>query len=406
MSVPRANTLYQYYQGEAISPTFADLRDESSLAAYQTSREALLGGRLAIPIALIRGAEILEIGPDTGENAVVFARWGGRMTLVEPNEAAHATIRTYFDTYAPAGALRSIQCANVLDYTVERRFDLVVAEGFIYTVQPSKLWLKRLLHTLVPGGLALISYYERRASLFELLLRRPFAALRRFTGEDRFTTAKRLYRTKWDRIGHTRSFESWTMDVLDNPFVRLRYFIGAERLVQDMADVGIYSSWPAYRDGLENVWGKKKIDSSRALERTLTHLRRSSATFVLGSKAYLVDESEGDRIAALVDLALADTDALIDEDDAARSVRLAANLRNLAERIRRADTIADVHAIYEGAALLEAWADLSELLAGRKFDAVISRLNSDPVLLDGWGNPGHLAVLQTAAYGIEARRPE
>ena len=38
---------------------------------------------MSVPPALFRGADVLEFGPDSGENAVVFARWGARLTLVE-----------------------------------------------------------------------------------------------------------------------------------------------------------------------------------------------------------------------------------------------------------------------------------------------------------------------------------
>jgi hypothetical protein len=124
-------TLYDYYGRQNIAPTFADLRDEAAVVAYQAARARLLGERLALPIPLFRGAEILEFGPDTGENAVVFARWGAHMTLVEPAEAAHPRIRAYFDCFAPPAALRELAAADVLSYVANRRFDMIVAEGFI-----------------------------------------------------------------------------------------------------------------------------------------------------------------------------------------------------------------------------------------------------------------------------------
>jgi hypothetical protein len=390
-------TLYEYYGQQNIAPTFADLRDEAAVDAYQSAREILLGDRLALPIPLFRGAEILEYGPDTGENALVFARLGSRLTLVEPARTAHAKIRAYFERFAPPHALRELLAADVLGYQPDRRFDMIVAEGFIYTVQPSTLWLTAFQRALVPGGLALISYIERSASLFELLLRVPFAALRRRAGNDRVAAAELLYGRKWARIPHTRSFASWVMDVLDNPFMRLRYFIDARELVEQSAACGlsIHSAWPMYRDGLENVWIKHPVTPHQRLERTCAHLGRSVLTFALGTKAYLVDDERAAGISRIVGAAVDAADALIDADDAHVSRRLAAALRELATAAREARRIVDPSDAFESAiALLDAWADVASLIARGALDGAITRLNEDPVLLDGWGAPTHLAVLR------------
>jgi hypothetical protein len=390
-------TLYEYYQRQSVGPTFADLRDEAAIAAYQGARETLLGDRLALPTTLFRGAEILEFGPDTGENALVFARLGARVTLVEPVRGAHPKIAAYFERFAPPGALRELVAADVLTYRADRRFDMIVAEGFIYTVTPSTLWLDAFARALAPSGLALISYIERSAALFELLLRVPFAALRRRDGTDRVAIAERLYGRKWARIPHTRSFASWVMDVLDNPFMRLRYCIEARDLLTDAGACGfaIHSAWPSYRDGLENVWAKRPADAAQIEARTRAHLKRSVLTFVLGTKAYLVEDDQAAQIARSVDAALAATDALIDADDPLLSLRLAAALRELAAVARDARKIVDATDAFASAvALLDAWADVNTSIATGGLDAAVTRLNEDPVLLDGWGSPTHLAVLR------------
>jgi hypothetical protein len=393
-------TLYDYYATQDIAPTFADLRDEASMRAYQTAREALLGERLALPIPLFRGAEILEFGPDTGENAVVFARWGAHLTLVEPSRAAHRRIRAYFERFAPPNALRELSEADVSTYASDRQFDMVVAEGFIYTVQPWLPWLRAFRAALVPGGLALITYYERTASLFELLLRVPFAALRRRDGSDRLAAAERLYRRKWDRIPHTRTFESWVMDVLDNPFVRLRYFIDSTSLIgaAGKSDFGIHAAWPSYVDGLQNVWAKRPDSAVATLARTCAHLRRSVPSFLLGTKAYVVDECDAEPIAVLVDAALADADALVDSEDGARSLRLADTLRRLAASVRAARSITDDGPEFDaGIQLLEEWAAVNTLIGRGFLDRAVERLNTDPVLLDGWGTPNHMLVLRAGS---------
>ena len=392
-------TLYDYYGTQPMAPTFANLRDEASLASYESMRDVVLSKRLGIPRAFFRGAEVLEYGPDTGENAVVFARWGSRMTLVEPAVKSHPQIRAYFERFAPQGSLTAVHGEDVLAYAPSQRFDMVVAEGFIYTVQPATAWLARFASALRPGGLALISYYERWGFLFELSLRVPFAALTR-RGDKRPDAAEHLYRPKWDRVPHTRAFESWAMDVLENPFVRSQYALGAEQLLRDAEANGLelHASWPSYGDGLHSAWAKSPWNASAESARSSAHIVRSVLSFVLGRKAYLADDEQARRIAALVDRAVADTDALVDADDAARSLRLAATLRELAAQARAARVLVEDRAGFEAAVrAFDSWAAVHEALGEGRTDAAVERLRGDDALLDTWGLPAHLLVLRRAS---------
>jgi len=389
--------MYEYYRRQEIAPTFADLRDEEQLRNYARARETFLTQRLCMPPAMFRRADVLEFGPDTGENALVFARWGARLTLVEPNEAAFGPIRAYFERFGPAEALAETIVSDVLQYRPEHRSDVIVAEGFIHTIQPVSAWLRAFRPALVPGGLALVSFYERAAALFELSLKVPFALLRRREHTDRVALAERLYGPKWDRIPHTRSFSSWVMDLLDNPYQHLATFVDAETLLREAsaAGFGLHATWPAYGDGLENSWGKRPIEPDDALQRTIRHVRRSVLSFTLGTKAYLVDASEAPSLREPIDAALEDSEALLVADDPARQLRLASTLRAIAARARNVALIRDDDDGVERAlAALEAWAHVHTAFAEGRVDEAVDRLRSDDALLNVWGTPNHYAVLR------------
>ena len=55
---------------------------------------------------------------------------------------------------------------------------MVVAEGFIYTVQPTRAWLAAFGRLLRPGGMFFVTYYERCGAIFELALRALHRAYR------------------------------------------------------------------------------------------------------------------------------------------------------------------------------------------------------------------------------------
>ena len=88
--------LYDYYKEAEVAPTFAGLTGEGDLDRYAAQRERLFTEILHLPPRLFADADVAEFGPDTGENALVFARWGAYLTLVEPNPRAWPAIRAYF----------------------------------------------------------------------------------------------------------------------------------------------------------------------------------------------------------------------------------------------------------------------------------------------------------------------
>lgn len=387
--------LYEYYRGQQLLPTFADFQGAPEVERYAAQRAAVLRDRAGLPAAMFNGAEILEFGPDSGENALVFAMWGAQLTLVEPNERAHETIRAYFERFGRGASLRGISSAHVLDYVDPARYDLVVAEGFIYTVQPTRAWLAAFHRLLRTGGLFFITYYERCGAIFELALRALHRAHQRLTGLGAEASAQRLYAAKWDAIPHTRRFESWVMDVLENPFVRAATFIDARTLVDDMAASGfdLYSSYPHYGDVLAMEWHKREPALEERAARARAHIERSTLSFLAGRKLYIGDSPRAAVIAAGARELIADIDALIDADDAAASSRTIAALDGLAAAVHDSSIVAD--SVAERRAAAEAFAAFSHafrLAAGGDAEGLVRHTQTDAAFIANWGLPVHLAV--------------
>jgi len=77
--------LFNYYERQDVLPTFGNFKSAAELEAYAGLRRELFSDKLVLPPRLFRDADVLEFGPDSGENALVFAGWGANMTLAEPN---------------------------------------------------------------------------------------------------------------------------------------------------------------------------------------------------------------------------------------------------------------------------------------------------------------------------------
>jgi hypothetical protein len=394
--------LYEYYRGQQLLPTFADFQAAPELERYAAQRAAVLRDRAGLPTALFNGAEVLEFGPDSGENALVFAMWGAHLTLVEPNERAHETIRAYFERFGRGASLRSLSSENVLDYEDPARYDFVVAEGFIYTIQPTRAWLAAFHRLLRADGMFFITYYERCGAMFELALRALHRAHQRLTGLDAEASARRLYAAKWDAIPHTRRFESWVMDVLENPFVRAATFLDARTLVDDMAASGfdLYASYPHYGDVLAMDWHKRE---STVLERTVrarAHIERSTLSFLSGRKLYIGDAARAEAIAQDARELVADIDATIDGDDTRAIQRAIAALDWLTTAVDEPSIVADDLA--ERRAASDAFASFAHafrLAASGDAAGLVQHAQTDAAFIANWGQPVHLAVGRALPLG-------
>ncbi|WP_439366833.1 class I SAM-dependent methyltransferase [Bradyrhizobium sp. DASA03005] len=390
--------LFNYYERQDVLPTFGNFKSAAELDAYASQRRELFSDKLVLPPRLFRDAEVLEFGPDSGENALVFAGWGANMTLAEPNRHAHPKIEAYFAHFGLTERLRELALADVEGFRSERRYDIIDAEGFIYTVQPTENWLGVFHRLLNPDGFAIVSYYERYGGFFELALKAIHAAGKALSGRPALETARSLFEAKWNSIPHTRSFESWLMDVLENPFVRHRYFLDATALCTAAHAQGfdIHSAWPAYRDSLDVYWHKKVLSPDEKLRRAARHLDRSRLSFLGGRKLYLVGKADAAAaISASIETLVLDVDAMIDDPFGESLPRAVANLASLREAIRTTDILADDASDIETiVATLDSFHRIFGAIGRRDASAVAALTQTDPAFINTWGQPAHFLVMR------------
>ena len=390
--------LFNYYERQDVLPTFGNFKSSAELEAYASQRRELFSDKLVLPPRLFRDAEVLEFGPDSGENALVFAGWGANMTLAEPNRLAHPKIEAYFAHFSLTQRLRALALADVEGFRSDRRFDLIDAEGFIYTVQPSEKWLGIFHRLLNPDGYAVVSYYERHGGFFELALKAIHVAGKALTGHAALDTAKLLFEPKWNSIPHTRSFESWLMDVLENPFVRHRFFLDSTALCTAAHGQGfdVHSAWPAYRDSLDIYWHKKVLSGDDKLHRARRHLDRSRLSFLGGRKLYLVGKADAvQAISTSIEALVLDVDGMIDNPFGESLPRVIAGLASLRETIRTADILADDAADIDAImATLDSFHRIFDAIGRRDAAAVTALTRSDPAFINTWGQPAHFLVVR------------
>jgi Methyltransferase domain len=397
----KSDNMFDYYREQAVLPTYGRFQSAEDLQAHERSRRSLFTNRLHLPCQIFSDAQLIEFGPDSGENSLVFALWGAWCTLVEPNPKALPVIEEYFQRFNLKDKLVGLvpsdlkTLAEAPDFSA-RLFDLVVAEGFIYTVKPESLWIEFFSRLVSPDGFVILFYEEAYGSVVEILSKVIHHNLVRLTGLSSLEVAERTFKTKWDSIAHKRSMRSWVMDVLDNPFVRLRYFLEPYTLCAQMRTAGfsLYSAWPPYKDGLSVEWFKKTATPEEELEAVQSFISRNRLSHVFARKHYLT------RSDAIIDKPLralvTSLDSLVDKLGPADLGTCNQVLSQIAD-LMRSDVVMSDPA--DRSATIETILSVQRILALLSEGAALELIefcNRDPAFIRSWGTPAHFAVFRKA----------
>ena len=397
------DSLHAYYAERGLSPTEHDFGAQDELDQYAQGRATLFRDRLRLPLRLFDHATLFEIGPDTGENALVFARWGAKLTLVEPNQQAHIRLRANFDKFNLNKQIQEINQESLESFNPSGKADIITAEGFIYCCRPTENWMQLFSKITRPEGLVVLSFYEPIGGIMELIMKLIVCRIGKLL-EIKDQTApflllvKRIFGPKWQSINHTRRFNSWVMDVLENPFVRRDWFLDAAQLCRDMNAYGfqLYSSWPRYTDGLAVHWHKYYPDPVEQQIRRETHIERSLLSFLIGLPLYLLgDAAQLAQVRRYCDALSMAIDGLIDGWNTDLENQARSALVSLQQIIvRPEDVFMPVNPADRDSAL-QLLVTLDEILAllGRgETEAVISLCRENSAFLNLWGSPYHYTV--------------
>lgn len=399
LKTTKSESLHAYYRDQSILPTFAALQTRNELQAFADKRELMFLENLQIPSRLFQNARVLEVGPDSGENALVFAQWGSRLTLVEPNARAWGVIQNYLDHFKLGDCIEHFAKMSLEEFSSRNKFDFIVAEGFIFTIRPEHRWINSFKKLSKPGGYLILTQSESSGMLFDLLWRAVHVRIKRLTGLNSSEAARLLFLKKWNSIPHTRSFESWVMDMLNNPFARLKYCYDARWFYTFLERNGfsMYSSWPCYQDALSMSWHKRRIDRWEKISRNLAYLSRSRLSFALGCKSFVRTDSTAKvrEINHWIDVLVSSIDGLIKSFNRPAVAKALIHAERLADFVRKGGTLEeDQTALVSSGEVLSGLLSLLKAMRGEDANRIIEICNNNKALLHSWGVPHHLYVFR------------
>lgn len=255
------NIFLEFYENLKISPVSQDISDFQRHVARRTALYRQLG---LLP-QTFRNAEVLEVGPGSGHNAIVTAGFKPRrFVLVEPNSTGFEAVTALFRDFTDIPI--EIHHTLLEDYAEPGLFDIVLCEGLVSGLDNKEAFLDQLDARVAPGGVLVITCYDSVSMLFESLRRLIGKILiRDATGiEDRIDILTQAFGSHLATLkGMTRPPRDWVLDnLLAPPVFNVKDYFSVGQAIRFFADrYYFYQSSPSF---LPNYTWYKELSSNPA----------------------------------------------------------------------------------------------------------------------------------------------
>jgi len=261
-------SLLSYYQDNQFNPVPIALNNSAQWQSHAAKRRNLYQNHLGIPLGMFAGKDVLEFGCNSGENALVLASAGARMTLVEPNEQVLPRLRALFQEYGQEQQIAQLLNVGVDAFQSDQQYDVVLAEGFLYALANRDQALQTVCKWIKRGGVGVMSFNDRYGFFVEFikqLVLRRLCELQNdlaFDSAESLALAQRLFGADFAKLNASRPFEAWWKDTIVNPFLGFAYLWSYQELLPIIAAAGCeaYNTSPVWSTVEHYNWYKNTRD--------------------------------------------------------------------------------------------------------------------------------------------------
>ena len=243
---------------------FAPTRQKSKDATLHEARRRYLYRCLGVAPIAVRGSDILEFGPGSGENSSVLLAMGpNSYTFVDGSKAVLANLRSAFEAQSDGDlALTAstgihLVLSEISAYRSKALYDLVVCEGVLPLQMRPQDMASHVLSFVRPGGVGIVTCLDS-VSGFSEIVRRYLASEVfgvRYCAPEFVDELVDFFAPDFDLLpGMSRSAEDWVLDSIVNPWVgdffsvedALKVADGDGALLGSSPDV--FCDWRWYKD--------------------------------------------------------------------------------------------------------------------------------------------------------------
>ena len=285
-----STSLLSYYQDNRINPVPIPLVDGAAWEIHVAKRTNLYERHLGVSLSLLADRSVLEIGCNSGENALVLAAMGANVTLVEPNPLAIEPLLNLFSRFNLRDRIVGVHQDSIEVFETHATFDIVVAEGFLSALEHRDQMLSKVCRLVAPGGFAVVSFNDRIGHLLEVVRKLLFWRIIRIEGLTDFPNveslgiARRLYLDDFNRLNASRPFQAWYEDVLLNPYILFDYLWSYREILPliEQENCEFHSSSPNWSSVDRFSWYKNVLNSVERHQRVLDEVQEFFSYFITG----------------------------------------------------------------------------------------------------------------------------
>ena len=142
---------------------------------------------------------------------------------MEPNKNIHSLINNNFKKINCYKSLKKLSMYDLNNFNVKKKFDFVIAEGFLNTLEKRNQLFSKLTNFMKSKSFLILNYDDIYGGIFELLKSYILLCLCKKLNYDRYSEnslllSKNLFEKEFNKINTSRSFYAWWLDQLVNPY--------------------------------------------------------------------------------------------------------------------------------------------------------------------------------------------
>jgi 2-polyprenyl-3-methyl-5-hydroxy-6-metoxy-1,4-benzoquinol methylase len=217
MNNEHTNPQLKFYSKYGISPHHQDIKNFNQ---HLLRREKLYRS-LGMPASLFNNQAVLEIGPGGGYNSLAFFSWGANVDFIEPQSVACRELPALLDQYKVNQTRWNLYPTTIEEFSSQKKYDIVIAEGFIPVIPYKKETLQKISSLVNPGGIVVVTCVDSFSYFFEhlkqIVARKLVDNIEGF--DARLTVLCKAFRSHLQSLKFSsRPVEDWVQDTLLNPW--------------------------------------------------------------------------------------------------------------------------------------------------------------------------------------------
>jgi len=227
-SYKETHNLYDYYSKHDFNPVPIPLDSKNEFKKHVKKRLNLFENHLKIPRKLFQNSNILEFGCNSGENALVNALLGSNLHLCEPNENVHSQLIRLFKKFNCYNKINIFEKNTIEKFKSKKKYDFVIAEGFLSTILNRKKNLLKLTKFLDKNSFLIINHDDVHGCFIENIKKIILKNIcnknnQNIHSQFSFDISKILFNSEYKKLNTKRPIVTWWKDAIVSKYNSGKY---------------------------------------------------------------------------------------------------------------------------------------------------------------------------------------